>query len=120
MGASLSDDSCEIHSVDAAAVARVRPRLGEVDGLADTFKVLADDTRVKILHALSLAELCVCDLASLLGLSESAVSHQLRLLRLHRLVKYRKAGKMAFYSLDDDHVVQLLAQATEHVREVHG
>src|SRR5262245_54574933 len=72
-----------------------------VGALADTFKVLGDGTRVRILDALSRAELCVCDLASLLGLQESAVSHQLRLLRGARLVRARRDGRMVFYSLDD-------------------
>ena len=85
--------------------------------LAETFKVLGDITRVRILDAVSRQELCVGDIASLLGLSESAVSHQLRLLRGMRLVRPRRAGQMIFYSLDDHHIVGLFAQGLEHVRE---
>lgn len=85
--------------------------------LAQTFKVLGDVTRVRILDALSRRELCVGDIAELLGLTESAVSHQLRLLRGARLVRQRRAGQMVFYALDDLHVVRLFAQGCEHVRE---
>jgi DNA-binding transcriptional ArsR family regulator len=85
--------------------------------LAATFKVLGDATRVRILDALSRRELCVGDIAQLLGLTESAVSHQLRLLRNARLVRQRRSGQMMFYALDDHHVIRLFAQAHEHVRE---
>jgi DNA-binding transcriptional ArsR family regulator len=85
--------------------------------LAETFKVLGDVTRVRILDALSRTELCVGDIAELLGLSESAVSHQLRLLRDQRLVRPRRAGQMIFYTLDDHHIVKLFAQGLEHVQE---
>ncbi len=85
--------------------------------LADTFKVLGDATRVRILDVLSRQELCVGDIAEVLGLSESAVSHQLRLLRNARLVRQRRAGQQMFYALDDHHVIRLFAQAHEHVQE---
>ncbi|MBE7558330.1 helix-turn-helix transcriptional regulator [bacterium] len=85
--------------------------------LAETFKALADPSRTRILFALSRAELCVCDLAELLGLSVSAISHQLRHLRELKLVKYRREGKMAYYSLDDDHVKTLFRQGLAHVEE---
>jgi ArsR family transcriptional regulator, lead/cadmium/zinc/bismuth-responsive transcriptional repressor len=88
-----------------------------VVALAETFKVLGDITRVRMLDALSRAELCVCDLAALLGLSESAVSHQLRLLRGMRLVRPRRDGRLVFYALDDQHIVGLFAQGLEHVEE---
>lgn len=88
-----------------------------VAALADTFKVLGDATRVRILDVLSREELCVGDIADILGLSESAVSHQLRLLRSARLVRQRRAGQMVFYALDDHHVVRLFEQCSEHVRE---
>jgi ArsR family transcriptional regulator len=93
--------------------------LGEesVLALAETFKVLGDATRVRILDAVSHAELCVGDIAGLLGLSESAVSHQLRLLRGMRLVRARRAAQMIFYTLDDQHVVRLFEQGLEHVEE---
>ncbi len=85
--------------------------------LADTFKVLGDATRVRILDVLSRQELCVGDIAEVLGLSESAVSHQLRLLRNARLVRQRRAGQQMFYALDDHHVIRLFTQAHEHVQE---
>jgi ArsR family transcriptional regulator len=88
-----------------------------VVALAETFKVLGDTTRVRMLDALSRAELCVCDLAALLGLSESAVSHQLRLLRGMRLVRPRRDGRLVYYALDDQHIVGLFAQGLEHVEE---
>jgi DNA-binding transcriptional ArsR family regulator len=85
--------------------------------LAETFRALGDPMRVRILDALSRAELCVCDLAQLVGLSESATSHQLRLLRSLRLVRTRRAGRMVFYALDDDHIRRLFAYGLEHVEE---
>ena len=88
--------------------------------LAETFRALGDVTRVRILDALSRRELCVGDIATLLGLSESAVSHQLRLLRGMRLVRARRAGQMIFYALDDHHIVGLFAQGLEHVQERAG
>lgn len=78
---------------------------------------MADPTRIKILDALRMGELCVCDLAAVLGMTVSAVSHQLRLLRTARLVRARKDGKVVFYTLDDDHVEQILDMALEHCRE---
>ena len=85
--------------------------------LAETFRILGDVTRVRILDALSRAELCVQDIARHIDLSESAVSHQLRLLRNTRLVKPRRAGRQVFYTLDDQHIVRLFAQGLEHVQE---
>lgn len=83
--------------------------------VAETFKVLGDPTRVKILRALSTRELCVCDISAVVGMGQSAVSHQLRALRNARLVKYRREGKMVWYSLDDEHIAGLLLQGIEHV-----
>jgi ArsR family transcriptional regulator, lead/cadmium/zinc/bismuth-responsive transcriptional repressor len=88
-----------------------------VEALADTFRVLGDPTRVRILDALSGGELCVCDIASLVGISESAVSHQLRLLRSMRLVRPRRAGRLVYYAVDDQHILELLNQASTHVEE---
>jgi DNA-binding transcriptional ArsR family regulator len=85
--------------------------------LSEIFKVLGDPTRLKILLALSKETLCVCDLAALLGMTNSAISHQLRLLKNLRLVKYRRTGKMAYYALDDDHVNELITVATRHLAE---
>ncbi|HXW07980.1 MAG TPA: metalloregulator ArsR/SmtB family transcription factor [Vicinamibacterales bacterium] len=88
-----------------------------VQALAETFRVLGDPSRVRILDALSGGELCVCDIAALAGISESAVSHQLRLLRGMRLVRSRRAGRLVFYALDDQHIIELLRQALTHVEE---
>ena len=88
-----------------------------VAALAQTFRVLGDATRVRILDAISRTELCVGDIAELLGLSESAVSHQLRLLRGMRLVRPRRAGQLIYYSLDDHHIVELFEQGLKHVQE---
>jgi DNA-binding transcriptional ArsR family regulator len=116
-------DACDVFHLDPAKVAGLKTTLlGEraVIALAETFKVLGDMTRVRILDALSRSELCVCDIARLLGLTESAVSHQLRLLRGMRLVRARRAGRMVFYSLDDQHIVGLFRQGLDHVQEQSG
>jgi DNA-binding transcriptional ArsR family regulator len=88
-----------------------------VEVLAETFRVLGDPTRVRILDVLADGELCVCDIASLVGMSESAVSHQLRLLRTMRLVRPRRAGRQVFYSVDDHHILELMRLAGTHVVE---
>jgi ArsR family transcriptional regulator len=114
------DDTCDVIQIDLARVRRLRAALvggDTVTGLAETFRALGDPTRVRILHALSHGELCVCDLAAVLGVSQSAVSHQLRLLRSLRLVRARRDGRMVFYALDDRHVVDLLKQGLRHVTE---
>ena len=114
------DDSCDVFHLDPAKVSALKSRLlgaGSVVALAETFKVLGDTTRVRLLDALARAELCVCDIARLLGLSPSAVSHQLRLLRGLRLVRPRRAGRMVYYTLDDQHIVGLFEQGLEHVEE---
>jgi DNA-binding transcriptional ArsR family regulator len=90
---------------------------GSAAALAETFKLLGDVTRVRILDALSRSELCVCDLARLLALTESAVSHQLRLLRGMRVVKSRRDGRHIYYTMDDAHIVGLFEQGLEHVEE---
>ena len=91
-----------------------------VEALAETFRVLGDPTRVRILDALAAGELCVCDIAALAGISESAVSHQLRLLRGMRLVRPRRAGRQVFYSVDDQHILELMRQASTHVQETRS
>ena len=112
---------CETpHSSDSRVLAAVQARLlgaPTVDAIADVFKLLGDPTRVRLVDALTHGERCVCDLATLVGLSESAVSHQLRLLRAARLVRVRRAGRLAFYSLDDHHVVGLVHDTRKHVEE---
>jgi ArsR family transcriptional regulator len=116
----LGEGGCDVFEAHPESVSHLRQRLlaaSAVVALADTFKLLGDGTRVRILDALSKSELCVCDLATLLGLSESAVSHQLRLLRSLRLVRSRRAGRMVFYALDDQHILRLFEQGLEHVTE---
>lgn len=96
---------------------RLELDMASVAALAETFRLLGDVTRVRILDALSRTELCVQDIARTLSLTESAVSHQLRLLRGLRLVRPRRAGRQIFYTLDDDHIVRLFEQGMEHVQE---
>lgn len=87
-----------------------------VQQLAEIFKILSDNTRIKILHLLTLREMCVCDIATTLAMGQSAISHQLRVLRAARLVKFRKSGKEAWYSLDDEHVMDVMRQGLEHIK----
>lgn len=116
-------DVCEIYYVNEAHVRSARRVLSperEILSLAEIFRTLGDPTRVKLLQALTVQELCVCDLAKLLGVSDSATSHQLRVLRSQRLVRFRKEGKMAYYSLDDEHIDALMKEALRHIREGVG
>ncbi|MBP1759557.1 MAG: putative transcriptional regulator [Firmicutes bacterium] len=111
---------CEILCVHTDLIESVRETLipgGQVHLLAELFKTLGDPTRVRIMDALAKNEFCVCDLAELLGLSQSATSHQLRVLRSNQLVKYRREGKMIYYSLDDEHVMALYHEGLEHISE---
>lgn len=113
-------DLCEVECVDQAKVERARrlaPPGTTLATLAEMFKALGDPTRLRILAVLVHEELCVCDLATLTDVSESAVSHSLRTLRQLRLVRYRKAGKIAYYSLDDEHVRRLISEGLIHVAE---
>jgi len=117
---SVHVDACDVFHIHPARVAELRGALiqpGHVTELADTFRALGDPTRVRIVDALSHGELCVCDLATLLGLTESAVSHQLRLLRALRLVRARRDGRMVYYALDDRHIVSIFRQSLRHVQE---
>ena len=106
-----------VHEDTVDQVLGQMPHDEQLYDLAELFKVFGDSTRIKILYALFEAELCVCDIAQLLGLTQSAVSHQLRVLKANRLVKPRKAGKTVFYSLADDHVRKIIAQGMEHIEE---
>ena len=85
--------------------------------LGDFFKILGDSTRIKILSALFHSEMCVCDIAAILGMTQSAISHQLRVLKQGRLVKHRKEGKVVYYSLDDDHIKHIVDQGLTHISE---
>lgn len=107
-------------SLDPEAFRRVLDEMPEEETLADLaelFKVFGDSTRIKILYALLESEMCVGDLTRILGLTQTAVSHQLRILRANKLVKGRKEGKMVIYSLDDDHVRTMIDRGLEHVNE---
>ncbi len=111
------EEGCHDH---AAAVEKVSEELPDDDilyDLADLFRIFADSSRIKILYALYESELCVGAITQILGMTQSAVSHQLRTLKQAKLVKYRRDGKTIFYSLADDHVVTILAQGMEHIEE---
>jgi ArsR family transcriptional regulator, lead/cadmium/zinc/bismuth-responsive transcriptional repressor len=113
-----SNDGCEIVRVNEAQVKRAQKRMPtpeQVTKAAELFAALGDPTRVKMVAALAETELCVCDLAALVSMTVSAVSHQLRLLRHLGLVKFRKQGKLAFYTLGDEHAAAILAQVLQHV-----
>ncbi len=112
---------CEVHCIHQEVVDRVRKGLisqKEAEQLAEVFRLLGNPTRIKILHLLSQSMMCVCDLAAATGMSQSAISHQLRLLRASRVVKYRQEGKVVYYSLDDEHVESLFNESLKHIR--HG
>ena len=114
----LPDCACEVIHEDAVAQVRQQLSAGEeYVRLASLLKLFGDPTRVRLLHALELHELCVCDLAALLGVTKSAVSHQLKMLRLANLVKYRREGQVVYYSLADSHVRSILETGFEHIRE---
>ena len=113
-------DSCECRIIHDEKVEEARRKAladSTMVDLCQTFKALGDISRLKILWALEQQEMCVCDLAALLGISESAVSHQLRLLRTLRLVKNRRAGTILYYKLADRHVSELVSIALEHIQE---
>ena len=111
---------CDCTVIHEEIVQAVKQQLSDTEsyvGLATLFKLFGDATRVRILHALEQHEMCVCDLAVLLGLTKSAVSHQLKSLRLARLVKYRREGQIVYYSLADEHVRKILDMGFEHISE---
>ena len=111
---------CEEHEEHSELVERSRellPQTTTLYELSDFFKVLGDSTRLGILFAIDGAPLCVCDIALALGMTKSAVSHQLKVLRQNRLVKYSKVGKNVFYELSDDHVRDIIEKALEHIKE---
>jgi len=113
-------DVCDCNVIHEDIVDMVKAKMpveSQLYDLADFFKVLGDSTRVKIMWALDSEELCVCDLAVLLNMTKSAISHQLRTLRQANLVKFRKKGKIVFYSFADDHVKHILEKGLEHIRE---
>ena len=116
----MSKDTCQVNVIDRDKIELAQQSMPETTTLAETadvFSLLGDLSRIRILQALSTTELCVCDLAAILETTSSAVSHQLRLLRAKGIVRFRREGKVAYYSLADEHVHQLLKQMIEHIQE---
>ena len=113
-------ETCEYLCVHEDIVQKVTEQMPDEEilyDLAELFKIFGDSTRIKILYVLFESEMCVCDIAQLLGMSQSAISHQLRALKQSKLVKYRREGKAVFYTLADGHVRTILGQGMEHVAE---
>ena len=113
-------ERCDCDVIHEGVVAAVKERMPEEEtlyDLAELFKIFGDSTRIKILWALEEAEMCVCDIAYLLNLTQSAVSHQLRILKQSNLVKSRREGKIVYYSLSDEHVKQIFEQGLSHINE---
>lgn len=111
---------CNCEVIHADVVEHVLPRMTDertLYDLSDFFKMFGDSTRIKIMNALDLHEMCVCDLAALLGMTKSAISHQLRSLKQQNLVSFRRAGKVVYYSLADEHVRDIFEKGLEHLRE---
>lgn len=113
-------DCCDYIHTHEEIVDRVRQAMPDEDTLYDLselFRVFGDSTRIRILYVLFEAEMCVCDIAQLLGMTQSAISHQLRILKQSRLIKFRREGKTVFYSLADHHVRTIIGQGAEHLAE---
>jgi ArsR family transcriptional regulator, lead/cadmium/zinc/bismuth-responsive transcriptional repressor len=116
----LDDALCEValvHEDRVRSARAARADDSEMEALAETFQVLASPTRLRLIEALARGEMCVCDLAAVAGVSQSAVSHHLRTMRALRLVRYRKESRMAYYRLDDAHIEAVFRMGLEHVRE---
>lgn len=110
-------DAVEVHENLLKIVNETMPEKTELYDLAELFKVFGDSTRIRILFVLFEAEVCVCDLAQVLQMTQSAISHQLKILKQNKLVKSRREGKSIFYSLADDHVRTIIAQGCDHIEE---
>lgn len=113
-------ESCSCNIIHKDVVEQVKEKLPEEEilyDLAELFKVFGDSTRIKIICSLFESEMCVCDLSALLNISQSAISHQLRVLKSARLVKFRRAGKVIYYSLDDEHIKQIFDAGLHHITE---
>lgn len=116
----VPEETCDclfVHEDVVDTVAKKMPDEEEFQNLADFFKVFGDSTRIKILYVLLQTEMCVCDIAEVLGMTQSAISHQLRVLRQMNLVRTRREGKTVFYSLSDGHISTILSQGVEHIEE---
>ena len=111
-------DFIHVHEDVVKKVKKIMPEDDEIYDLAEFFKVFADSTRMKIIYALMENELCVCDLANIVNTTQSAISHQLKILRQSKLVKFRKEGKVVYYSLDDEHISQIVKKGREHIEEL--
>ncbi len=115
------EDICEINIIHQDIVENVKNVMPQDDliyDLAEFYKVFADSTRMKIIYALMENELCVCDIAAIVGTTQSAISHQLRILKQAKLVKYKKDGKVVYYSLDDEHIAEIVKKGREHIEEL--
>ena len=115
------EDICEINTIHQDIVENVKnvmPQDELIYDLAEFYKVFADSTRMKIIYALMENELCVCDIAAIVGTTQSAISHQLRILKQAKLVKYKKDGKAVYYSLDDEHIAEIVKKGREHIEEL--
>lgn len=113
---------CDCNVIHESVVSQVKEKMPQEEtlyDLAELFKVFGDTTRIKILWALAESQMCVCDIAGLLNMTQSAISHQLRVLKQNRLVRCRKEGKVVYYSLDDEHVKQIFDQGLIHINEKH-
>jgi DNA-binding transcriptional ArsR family regulator len=122
-GSMKEQDVCEVPCVDRTKVDRVQHQLedGSIHEVSKLFKALSDETRLKIAHALTIEEeLCVCDVANIVGATTATASHHLRHLKSLGLAKYRKEGKLVYYSLDDEHVKQLIQIAFEHLEDLNN
>lgn len=120
MGEKTNLDTCSGLIIHQDIIDKVKDHIPEEEllyDLSDLFKVFGDTTRIKILCALFQSEMCVCDIAALLNMTQSAISHQLRVLKQARLVKFRKEGKVVYYTLDDDHVKSIFDQGLSHISE---
>ena len=117
----MDENLCEITIIHEDVVKKVKeimPKDDEIYDLAEFFKVFADSTRMKMIYALMENELCVCDLANIVNTTQSEISHQLKILRQSKLVKFRKEGKVVYYSLDDEHISQIVKKGREHIEEL--
>lgn len=117
----MEDNFIECNILHREVVEKIKtilPEDGFIYDLAEFFKVFADSTRMKIIYALMENELCVCDIANIVNTTQSAISHQLRILKQAKLVKFRKEGKVVYYSLDDEHISEIVKKGGEHIEEL--
>ena len=115
----IENHPCSLHESIVRGLTEKLPDEDKLDQLEELFKIFGDSTRIKILYVLHQNELCVCDIASVLSMNQSAVSHQLRILRQNRLIKSRRSGKNIYYSLADEHVHTIISMGIEHIDEIN-